>query len=83
MRKKFFIVLWILFLLSVGVVGYVFYSIFQGAVGYMPELQNLENPVNRYASQVLSADGVSMGTWSYSKENRVFVSYEDTASRRW
>ena len=79
MRKKFFIVLWILFLLSVGVVGYVFYSIFQGAVGYMPELQNLENPVNRYASQVLSADGVSMGTWSYSKENRVFVSYEDLA----
>lgn len=79
MRKKFFIFLWILFLMAVGAVGYVFYGIFQGAVGYMPELQNLENPVNRYASQILSADGVSMGTWSYSKENRVFVSYEDLA----
>ena len=35
------------------------------------------NPVNKYASQVISNDGKLLGTWSYSRANRIFVSYED------
>ena len=77
MLKKFILTLWILLILSLGAVGYVFYAIFQGYIGYMPELRQLENPVNKFASQVFSADGKLLGTWSYSKENRIFVSYDD------
>jgi len=43
----------------------------------MPEIEQLENPVNKYASQVVSSDGKLLGTWSYSRANRIFVSYND------
>ena len=33
----------------------------------MPNLYQLENPVNKYASQAVSADGKLLGTWSYSR----------------
>ena len=77
MLKKFILTLWILLILSLGAVGCIFYAIFQGYIGYMPELRQLENPVNKFASQVFSADGKLLGTWSYSKEKRIFVSYDD------
>lgn len=41
----------------------------------MPDIEELENPVNKYASQVYSSDGKLMGTWSYSNANRIFVDY--------
>lgn len=43
----------------------------------MPEIEELENPVNKFASQVVSADGKLIGTWSYSRANRIFVGYDD------
>ena len=43
----------------------------------MPNLYQLENPVNKYATQVISADGKLLGTWSYSRANRIFVGYDD------
>ena len=43
----------------------------------MPNLYQLENPINKYATQVFSADEKQIGTWSYSKANRIFVDYED------
>lgn len=77
MRKVFFILCWILFVLVIGGLGLTFYAIFEGYIGYMPNLQQLENPVNKFASQVISADGKQLGTWSYSRANRVFVPYEE------
>ena len=43
----------------------------------MPEIEELENPVNKYASQVISSDGKLIGTWSYSRANRIFVGYDE------
>ncbi len=77
MLKKFLITLWVLLILSMLAVAGIFYAIFKGYVGYMPEIQMLENPVNKFASQVISSDGKLLGTWSYSKENRIFVSYDE------
>ncbi len=77
MRKKFIIFLWTLFVLAVVTVAGIFILIDKGIIGYMPDLQELENPVDKYASQVFSSDGQQMGTWSYSRSNRVFVSYGD------
>ena len=57
--------------------GGVFYCIFTGYIGYMPEIEELENPVNKFASQVISSDGKLIGTWSYSRANRIFVGYND------
>ncbi len=77
MRKKLMIFLWVVFVMCVASVAGVFYLIDRGEIGYMPDLQQLENPVDKYASQVLSSDGELLGTWSYSRSNRVFVSYHD------
>lgn len=77
MRKKFFVTLWILFFLGLTVLGGIFYGIFNGYIGYMPNIEQLQNPVNKFASQVFSADGKLLGTWSYSKANRIFVAYDD------
>ncbi len=71
------ITLWILLILGLGCVAGAFYAIWQGWIGYMPNLYQLENPVNKYASQALSADGKLLGTWSYSRANRIFVGYDD------
>ena len=77
MRKRLFLYIWILYILLVIAFGGIFYCIFTGNIGYMPEIEELENPVNKYASQVISSDGKLIGTWSYSRANRIFVGFND------
>lgn len=77
MRKKFFILLWTLFLGSVIALTLTFVAISEGTIGYMPNMDQLSNPVDKFASQVISSDGQLMGTYSYSQSNRVFVNYSD------
>lgn len=43
----------------------------------MPPVEDLENPNYKFATEVFSEDGKVLGTYSYSKENRVFVGYND------
>lgn len=77
MRKKFIAVLWILLLLGGGAAALLFTAIAKGKIGYVPPVEELENPNLKFATQVISDDGVTLGTYSYSKENRVYVGYED------
>ena len=75
MTKWFVRFLWtLLFLIVVGI-GVAFYAIDQGWVGYMPPIEDLQNPINRFATQVYSSDGKLIGTWNYNRENRVMVDY--------
>jgi len=55
----------------------IFSAIANGHIGYMPPVEQLENPIDRYASQVISDDGVMLGSFSYSKDNRIYVKYND------
>lgn len=77
MRKVFVIFLWVLLGISVVVTAAIFYAIEEGKIGYLPPIEDLQNPINRFATQVYSADGVVMGTWNYNKENRVCVDFDD------
>ncbi len=54
----------------------VFFAIAKGWIGYMPPVEDLENPNYKFATEVISEDGVVMGTYSY-EENRVYVGYQD------
>lgn len=78
MKHKIAITLWALFLLGIGAVIMLFYGIREGWVGYLPPLEELQNPKNRYASEIFFEDGVSMGRY-YQKENRIGVQYSDIA----
>lgn len=75
MRKIIVYGLWVLIVLSVLTVGIGFVAINNGWIGYMPPIEELQNPINRFATQVYSADGKIMGTWNYNRENRVMVDY--------
>lgn len=43
----------------------------------MPPVEDLENPNYKFATEIFSEDGKVLGTYSYSKENRVFVGYNE------
>lgn len=74
--KKFVICsLWAMLLGSALMVVVAFVAISNGWIGYMPPIEDLQNPINRFATQVYSADGKVMGTWNYNRENRVMVDY--------
>ncbi|MBB3702998.1 transglycosylase domain-containing protein [Alloprevotella rava] len=70
--KKLIHIMWYVYgaLVTICVLGVV--SIKQGWIGYMPPLDELNDPIDKYASQIFSADGKMLGTWS-QKENRIFV----------
>ena len=75
MKKWIIRTLWALLVASVLTAGFGFYAINEGWIGYMPPIEDLQNPINRFATQVISADGRVMGTWNYNRENRIIVDY--------
>lgn len=75
MKKVIVRILWALLGATVITAGFAFYAINNGWIGYMPPIEELQNPINRYATQVYSSDGKIMGTWNYNRENRVLVDY--------
>ena len=77
MLKKILIFLWASMFAVILLVAGLFFAISQGWIGYLPDINELQNPSYKFASQIISADGKTLGTWSYSKENRVFVDYKD------
>lgn len=74
--KKFLLWFWGLFSAGVVVVVAVFWMITKGWLGYLPPLEELQNPKNKYASEVFSADMQSLGRY-YRQANRVGVQYSD------
>ncbi len=77
-KKKFFnyvFKLWLIFILLLGSVTLLFYSIASERFGSMPSFEDLENPDTNLASEIYSADGVLMGT--YFIENRSNVEFRE------
>ena len=77
MIKKVVLILWILLVLAILACVVLFAAIAKGWIGYMPPVEDLENPNYKFATEVISEDGQVLGTYSYSKENRVYVGYDD------
>jgi len=77
MRKWIIISLWTLLALGIGSTALCFWAIADGRIGFMPPVEDLQNPISRYATQVYSADNKLIGTWSMSRENRVMVDYSE------
>ncbi len=77
MRKRFVHILWALLVTGILSVTVGFFAIWFGKVGYMPDIEDLQNPINRFATQVYSADGKVLGTWNLNKENRIVIPYKN------
>ena len=60
----------------IALVVIVFVFIWNGWIGYMPDMEDLQNPIDKYATQIYSADGKVIGTWNQDRANRVLVSFD-------
>ena len=74
--KKALIGLWSIFILGIVSIILLFWMISKGWLGYLPPLEELQNPRNKYATEVISSDMQLLGRY-YRQENRVGVNYED------
>ncbi len=77
MRRKICKILWIIFGSLWGLTALLFLLIWFGIIGYMPPVEQLQNPIDKYASQLISADGVPLGSYARSGNNRVYSSYRE------
>ena len=75
MRKAFIHFLWSVLILSICGSALAFTAIWNGWIGYMPPIEDLQNPINRFATQVYSSDGKVLGTYNLNKENRIVIPY--------
>ncbi|OCW93147.1 penicillin-binding protein [Macellibacteroides sp. HH-ZS] len=76
-RKKIIIGFWVFYAAAACVAVLLFIAIAKGSVGYMPPVEQLENPIDKYASQIISSDGKTLSSYAHSKDNRLFVNYKD------
>lgn len=65
MRKKIIIVLWSLLVAGILAAAGLIVAVWNGWVGFMPDVEDLQNPVSKFASQVYSADGKLIDVWRF------------------
>ncbi len=69
--------LWGGFAAFVLLVFLLFFAISKGWIGYMPPIEELENPKDKFASEIYSCDGKVLGRFYQSRSNRVYVNYKE------
>ena len=77
MRKVLIHFLWWLLGLTFLGSSLAFVAIWNGWIGYMPPVEDLQNPISRFATQIYSSDGKVIGTWNFNRENRICVPYSN------
>ena len=68
-------VFWALFSFSILSVFIIFLLVNMGAFGKLPTFEELESPEKNFASEIISADGVTLG--KYFRENRTPVNFDE------
>lgn len=51
--------------------------IYNGIIGYMPSIEDITNPNDKYATLIYSADGKEMGRYYSGSENRIYTDLEE------
>jgi len=69
--------MWAIFGITAGGIILFFVLVSAGLIGYIPKIEQLENPIDKYASQVISTDNKLLFTYSQSDDNRILVDYSE------
>ncbi len=69
--------LWIAFGIFVTVIFLLFVLAYNGIIGYMPDIEELKNPTDKYASIIYTADGKEMGRYFQGSGNRVSADFDE------
>lgn len=76
-ERRIIYTMWIVFGALVLSIFLFFILIYNGIIGYMPPVEELRNPTDRYASIIYSADGKEMGRFFRNTGNRVYADYDE------
>lgn len=69
--------MWLAFVALVIVVAVFFVLVYNGVIGYMPPVEELKNPQDRFASVVYSSDGEELGRYFRNTGNRVYADLDE------
>jgi len=75
--KRIILGLWLLFVVGILSIYLFFTGIAKGWIGNTPSVEDLENPIDKFATQIISSDGVVLGTFAYTTDNRVWVNFDE------
>jgi len=76
-RSKFKRIFWRLFAFGFVCIVLIFVFINIGWIGYLPPIDELQNPKNKFATEIYSSDLQILGHYFYSKQNRVGIRYNE------
>jgi len=74
-RNKFNRIFWWAFGGILIFVVVLFFAISMGWLGYLPAIDQLQNPINKYATELYSSDLKLIGSFSESNDNRIRTEY--------
>ncbi len=77
LTKKIIRWLWTIFAAGFIFLFLFFILIYNGCIGYMPPVEELKNPQDKFATVVYSADGEELGRYFRNTGNRVYADYEE------
>ena len=78
-RRNRFIIgwMWRIFALGFACVIVFFLLVYNGWIGYMPPIEELKNPNDKFATVLYTADGEEMGRYYRNSGNRVYADYSE------
>lgn len=69
--------MWTAFTIFTAVVLLFFILVYNGVIGYMPPVEELRNPQDKFASVIYSSDGQEMGRYFRNTGNRVYADFDE------
>lgn len=69
--------IWIAFAAAVVLGGVFFLLVYNGVIGYMPPVEELKNPQDKFATVVYSSDGEELGRYFRNTGNRVYADFDE------
>ena len=71
-KRKIIKFMWYGFGICVGSIFFFLILLYNGIIGYMPSIEDITNPNDKYASIIISADGEEMGRYYVGSGNREY-----------
>lgn len=75
--KRLMRTLWWVFGIGFVVLLLFFVLVYNGVIGYMPPVEELRNPQDKFASIIYTADGKEMGRYFRNSGNRVYADLDE------
>lgn len=76
-QRKFYIIYWAIIGIPIFVVGILFILAGAGKLGYMPKIEDLENPKINLATLIISEDNEVLGSLYTQNQNRTRIEFDD------